>query len=129
MREYQADAATDIHTGNVLEGIEDESLLVKMEEDELGNAPCPRKNAGDRTIYATRHFRESVGQLYLCDLGEAVIGGENEGRAMPTSYRAPEVILKMKWGHAIDMWSVGMMVSISISSLLTLGKPHERRIG
>lgn len=81
-----------------------------MEEDELGGDMCPRKDAGDRTIYATRHLREYIGKLYLCDLGEAIIGEENVGPAMPTQYRAPEVIFGMKWGHAIDMWSVGMMV-------------------
>lgn len=100
----------DIHTGNILEGIQDERLLSQMAEDELGGKPCPRKHAGDRTIYTTQFFRESVDSLYLCDLGEAVIGDECEGPAMPTQYRAPEVILGMKWGHAIDMWSVGLMV-------------------
>lgn len=104
----------DIHTGNILEGIRDERLLVTMEQDELGRAPSPRKDAGDRTIYATRHFCESVSILYLCDLGEAVVGNEHEGRAMPKQYRAPEIILGMKWGHAIDMWSVGVMVLDSI---------------
>ncbi|KAL1848322.1 hypothetical protein Daus18300_013648 [Diaporthe australafricana] len=101
---------TDIHTGNLLEGIQDEQLLVKMLEDELGGKLCPRKDAGDRTVYATRYFRESIGNLYLCDLGEAVVGDKNTGPAMPTQYRAPEIILGMKWGHAIDMWSIGMMV-------------------
>lgn len=100
----------DIHTGNLLEGIQDEQLLVKMLEDELSGNLSPRKDAGDRTIYTTRYFRESIGSLYLCDLGEAVVGNENMGPAMPTQYRAPEVILGMRWGHAIDMWSIGMMV-------------------
>lgn len=80
-----------------------------MEEDKLAT-PSPRKNAGDHTIYTTQVFQESVGNLYLCDLGEAVIGDEHKGPAMLTQYRAPEVILGMKWGHAIDMWSVDLMV-------------------
>ncbi|KAI3398241.1 hypothetical protein diail_9578, partial [Diaporthe ilicicola] len=80
-----------------------------MLEDELSGNLCPRKDAGDRIIYTTRYFRESIGNLYLCDLGEAVVGDENTGPAMPIQYRAPEVILKMRWGHAIDMWSIGMM--------------------
>jgi serine/threonine-protein kinase SRPK3 len=29
---------------------------------------------------------------------------------MPVQYRAPEVILNMKWGNAVDMWSVGLLV-------------------
>lgn len=106
---------SDIHTGNLLEGIQDERLLVKMLEDELSGTLCPRKDAGDRFIYTTRYFRESIGNIYLCDLGEAVVGNENTGPVMPTQYRAPEVILGMKWGHAIDMWSVGMMVCNKVS--------------
>lgn len=27
---------------------------------------------------------------------------------MPISYRAPEIILDMEWGHSVDMWSVGL---------------------
>jgi hypothetical protein len=29
---------------------------------------------------------------------------------MPLQYRAPEVMLDMKWGHAVDMWSVVLTV-------------------
>lgn len=101
---------SDIHTGNLLEGIQDEQLLVRILEDELSGTLCPRKDAGDRTVYVTRYFTESVGNIYLCDLGEAVVSNENTGSAMPKQYRTPEVILEMKWGHTIDIWSIGMMV-------------------
>lgn len=91
-------------------GINNEHLLARMEENELSGNLCPRKDTRDRTIYTSQFFCKSIGHLYLCDLGEAVVGDENVGPAMPTQYRVPEVILGMKWGHAINMWSVGMMV-------------------
>ncbi|KAH8747455.1 kinase-like protein [Diaporthe sp. PMI_573] len=81
---------TDIHTGNLLQGIKNEQLFAEMEEDELSRNLCPRKDAGDRTIYTSQIFQEVVGRLYLRDLGEALVGNENVGPAMPTQYRAPE---------------------------------------
>lgn len=59
---------------------------------------------------------ESFGPLYLCDLGEARVGSQHEGVAMPVQYRAPEIILGMSWGHLVDMWSVGLLVWL-LSSL------------
>lgn len=101
---------SDIHTGNLLKGVKSEQLFAEIEEDEISGNLAPRKDVEDRTIYTSRFIYETVGRLYLCDLGEALVGNENTGPAMPTQYRAPEVILGMKWGHAIDQWSVGMMV-------------------
>lgn len=105
---------SDIHTGNLLQGVKNEQLFAEIEEDELCGNLTPRKDVQDRTIYTSRFFSEAVGRLYLCHLGEALVGNENTGPAMPMQYRAPEVILGMKWGHAIDQWSVGMMVRGSI---------------
>ena len=51
-----------------------------------------------------------AGPLTICDLGQARIGNEHSGKAMPVPYRAPEVILGMKWGTAVDIWSVGLLV-------------------
>lgn len=84
-----------------------------MEKDELSRDPCPRKQAGDRTIYTSQIFCQVVGSLYLCDLGNALVGDDNVRPAMPMQYRAPEIILGMEWGHPIDMWSVGVMVSLA----------------
>lgn len=81
-----------------------------MEQDELSRDLCPRKEAGDRTIYTSQIICQDVGRLYLCDLGNALFGNDNVRPAMPMQYRAPEIILGMEWGHPIDMWSVGMMV-------------------
>jgi serine/threonine-protein kinase SRPK3 len=51
-----------------------------------------------------------AGPLTICDLGQARIGTEHSGKAMPVPYRAPEVILNMKWGITVDIWSVGLLV-------------------
>ncbi|KAK1769094.1 hypothetical protein QBC33DRAFT_341677 [Phialemonium atrogriseum] len=44
----------------------------------------------------------------LYKAGQARIGGEHGGSVMPMQYRAPEVILDMKWGHPVHDWSVGL---------------------
>jgi serine/threonine protein kinase len=78
---------------------------------EAGEDPCPRKlTEMGSTIYTSRLMMGGVGPLYLCDFGLARIGSEHEGMAMPLQYRAPEVIFGMKWGHAVDMWSVALTV-------------------
>ncbi|WEW61826.1 hypothetical protein PRK78_007322 [Emydomyces testavorans] len=74
--------------------------------------PAPRKILEDRIIYGTRRVAPSNGLPFLCDLGEARfssevgIPGED---IMPNVYKAPEVILKMKWDHKVDIWSIGMV--------------------
>lgn len=53
------------------------------------------------------------GKLKLSDLGSSKFGHDNfEGDIMPDVYRAPEVILGMKWSSKVDLWSVGVMVSL-----------------
>ncbi|TWU74252.1 hypothetical protein ED733_004458 [Metarhizium rileyi] len=49
------------------------------------------------------------GALVISDFGQARIGVEHHGNAMPVSYRAPEVILDMPWGPAVDTWSAGLL--------------------
>ncbi|KAK5989763.1 putative serine/threonine-protein kinase clkA-like protein [Cladobotryum mycophilum] len=98
----------DLHSGNLLVGISDESVLAEYEVTEF-ERPTPRKESGDTTIYVSRLLLSEPGPLHLCDFGGARIGSEHEGVAMPIQYRAPEVLLGMKWGHAVDMWSLGLM--------------------
>lgn len=53
------------------------------------------------------------GQVTLSDFGSARFGQESfTGDIMPGVYRAPEVILGMKWSSKVDLWSVGVMVSL-----------------
>jgi serine/threonine protein kinase len=59
-----------------------------------------------------------AGPLTICDLGQARIGSVHSGKAMPVPYRAPEVILNMEWGNAVDIWSVGLLVCNSSAFVL-----------
>ncbi|KAJ8128705.1 hypothetical protein O1611_g4929 [Lasiodiplodia mahajangana] len=99
---------TDVHAGNLLIGIEDESQLAEFEEAELVR-PSSRKMVDGITIHVSQFLLGSFGPLYLCDFGEARVGSQHEGTAMPIQYRAPEIILGMSWGHSVDMWSVGLL--------------------
>ncbi|KAI9926013.1 hypothetical protein MW887_004472 [Aspergillus wentii] len=88
---------TDIQPNNILLGIDDESILLDMQEDEISN-PAPRKQLSDRTVYATRAMPLTGGEPILADLGEARIAeGKKTGLIMPDVYRAPEVMLGMDW--------------------------------
>lgn len=73
-------------------------------------SPCARKQVGDVTTYVSQYMLGGAGPLTICDLGQARIGGEQRGNAMPLPYRAPEVILNMGWGTAVDTWSAGLLV-------------------
>ncbi|PGH28266.1 serine/threonine protein kinase [Polytolypa hystricis UAMH7299] len=86
---------------------------------ELVISPCslsmkrmnlPRKVVADRTIYLSRPLPFTFGPPVLCDLGEARLGYEEyQDDIMPDVYRAPEVILGMKWGYKVDIWNVAMV--------------------
>ncbi|XHG05702.1 hypothetical protein AWENTII_008916 [Aspergillus wentii] len=105
---------TDIQPNNILLGIDDESILLDMQEDEISN-PAPRKQLSDRTVYATRAMPLTGGEPILADLGEARIAeGKKTGLIMPDVYRAPEVMLGMDWDSKVDIWALGQTVRISI---------------
>jgi serine/threonine-protein kinase SRPK3 len=90
---------------------EDPSVLDSFVEQELEN-PSPRKQVGDNFVYASRMFRwPNGGDPVLSDFGSAESGdAQNTRNAGPDLYRAPEVILGMKWGYKVDIWNVGVMV-------------------
>ena len=85
-------------------------MISTMEEDEI-RSPSARKKVDDTFIYISRYMIGGAGPLTICDLGQARIGKEHNGSAMPLPYRAPEVILDMKWDQSVDMWSLGLLVS------------------
>ncbi|KAI0468193.1 kinase-like protein, partial [Xylaria cf. heliscus] len=99
---------TDLHLDNLLIALAENCMMAEMEEAEL-NRPSPRKQADDRIIHTSRMMMAGHGSLTICDLGHARIGEKHRGFAMPTQYRAPEVILDMEWGSPIDLWSVGLI--------------------
>ncbi|KAI2602112.1 kinase-like protein [Hypoxylon sp. NC1633] len=117
---------TDIHAGNLLISIDDKLQLAEFEEAEFVR-PSARKMIDDNTIHVSRFLLESFGPLYVCDFGEARVGNEHEGIAMPIQYRAPEIILGMSWGHSVDMWSVGLLAwdLLERESLFHLYDAHD----
>ena len=95
-------------------GVLDDSIFAKFERCELDD-PCARKELVDRTIYLSRPMPFSPGVPSLSDLSEARFGeAENTEDIMPDVYRAPEVVLGMPWAYPVDIWSLGMVVSLRL---------------
>lgn len=107
-----SNAFLDIQPNNILLGIDDESILSKVEQDEL-EKPVARKVVGDRTIYQSRWMPLTEGEPVLTDLGEARVCEEKQrGLIMPSIYRAPEVMLDMEWDNKVDIWGLAQTVCL-----------------
>ncbi|KAM0288491.1 hypothetical protein ACHAO9_007137 [Fusarium lateritium] len=100
---------TDIHPGNLLLGLDDDSQLQSLVDSEF-KSPVTRKQVSqDRTIYLSRLMRPKPGPMLLSDFGEARSGpGPHAGDIMPIQYRAPETIMCVAWSYPVDIWSVGL---------------------
>ena len=49
----------------------------------------------------------------LCDFSEARLRTDlNIHMAQPLPYRAPEVILGMRWNEKVDIWNLGVLVRV-----------------
>ncbi|KAJ3466954.1 hypothetical protein MRS44_004518 [Fusarium solani] len=106
---HEADVIhTDLHSDNLLVAITDDGILSTVEENEI-QKPSARKVIDDAIIYVSQYMLGGAGPLTICDLGQARIGRVHRGNAMPMVYRAPEVILGMTWGNAVDVWSTGLL--------------------
>ena len=104
----------DLKQKNILLAIEDDCTLVNYEKAEI-NEPSPRKIDGDRIIYLSRELDlpRTPGPPILCDFGEARFAGKDSNEEIqPYIYRAPEVILKVPWNEKVDIWNVGVLVSL-----------------
>lgn len=66
----------DISTNNILQGIEDNSVLCQIEQDEMMR-PVARKILNDRQIYFSRPVPLSTGLPVLSDFGEALSAKPN----------------------------------------------------
>lgn len=105
---------SDLQARNVHLRIEEESILKEFETAELSN-PIPRKIDGDRVIYESRGLKlpKKPGRPVLCDFGEARFGKkEYTDDIQPYVYRAPEIILDIPWTYSVDIWNIGVMVSV-----------------
>jgi serine/threonine-protein kinase SRPK3 len=76
--------------------------------------PLHRKILPDRAIYMSHMMPITGGVLIICDFGSARIGARHSGDAMPSQYRAPEVILDMDGDSKIDIWALGLTVSLLV---------------
>ncbi|KAF5601319.1 cmgc srpk kinase [Fusarium pseudocircinatum] len=100
---------TDIHPGNLLLSLDDDSQLEPLVDMELKSPVDRKKVAEDRTIYLSRSMRPKPGPMLLSDFGEARTGpGPFAGDILPIQYRAPEVIMCIAWNRPVDIWSVGL---------------------
>ncbi|PYI11064.1 CMGC protein kinase [Aspergillus sclerotiicarbonarius CBS 121057] len=103
---------TDIKSDNILQEIEDSSILEAFTKAEMDN-PSPRKFVGGVPVYASRRFDlpKTFGRAVLSDFGSAVRGDERRNHdAQPNVYRSPEVMLKTDWSYPVDIWNVGVMI-------------------
>lgn len=105
--------STDISPQNVLMQLNDDSSLKNIEDQESQEPSVP-VITGDTTIYKSQPtILELSGHPILTDFGQMrlVEGRTNQDWWMPNLYRAPEVVLQFPWGFAVDIWSIGVMVS------------------
>ena len=69
-------------------------------------------------IYESRGLKipEKHGRPVLCDFGEARFGKESyDEDIQPYIYRAPDVILDIPWSYSVDIWNVGVLVSVNLA--------------
>ena len=113
----------DLKPDNILLGIEDQAAIEELVTDEA-EKPSPRKMDGNRPIYPTRNFgdlRGPPGRPKLADFGLAVWGNASKPHNHPIQadlFQAPEVILRAGWTYSADIWNLGVMVSVPITSYL-----------
>lgn len=105
-----ADSPEDLQLKNLLlPG--DPKNFSGLEDSEI-EEPSPRKVLGpERTIYTSHIVVPGNGLPLLSDFGEARFSEEEHDEdIMRNLYRAPEVVLKMKWDNKVDVWSSALMV-------------------
>lgn len=122
----------DISPNNVLVGA-DNTAISKVEEAELAE-PSPRKVLADRTIHLSYTMPTTFKSPVITDFGHARLGDpgqKHSGDMMPGVFRAPEVIAGLEWDSQIDMWSVGVMVSLTLALRLIVmaNRINVRRSG
>lgn len=94
-------------------GIHDYDAVLAKFEKENAKHPLPQKHLGDRTIYVSSRMPFTKEPPSISDLSEARFGDvEHRDLIMPDVYRAPEVVLGMKWSYPVDIWGFAMIVSL-----------------
>ncbi|MCJ1484388.1 hypothetical protein MMC06_004559 [Schaereria dolodes] len=112
----------DLKPDNILLGIERPAAIKDLVNDEA-EEPTPRKLEGSRAIYLSRNFgdlQSPPGPPKIADFGLAVCGDVSQPYNHPIQadlFQAPEVILKAGWTYSVDIWNLGVMVSVPLALL------------
>lgn len=72
--------------------------------------------------------REYLPQIKLCDFGFARIIGENHFRKSivgTPAYLAPEVLKNQGYNRSLDLWSVGVIIYVSLSGTFPFNEDEE----
>lgn len=113
-------ALTDLKPDNILLGIENQAVIEDVVDDEA-EEPTPRKMEGSRAIYPSRNFgdlQSTLGPPKIADFGLAVRGDVPQLHNHPIQadlFQAPEVILRAGWTYSVDIWNLGVMVSVPLA--------------
>ncbi|OJD11042.1 CMGC/SRPK protein kinase [Emergomyces pasteurianus Ep9510] len=103
---------TDIKEENILLNLTDSSIVKELDTKEIAESSFYRSVNG-YNLYKSANFGipTRFGRPILCDFSLARNGQvEHCHDIQPDPYRAPEVILEMPWGYAVDIWNVGVMI-------------------
>ena len=102
----------DIKEENILLGLIDSLIVEQLDRKEIA-ASSLYKSVNGYNLYRSINFGipTTFGRPILCDFSLARNGQvEHCHDIQPDPYRAPEVILEIPWGYAVDIWNVGVMV-------------------
>lgn len=109
---WNVNRVLDIKEENILLGLVDPSIVEQLDTEEIATSSLYRSVNG-YNLYRSANFGTltKFGRPILCDFSLARNGQvEHCHDIQPDPYRAPEVILEMSWGYAVDIWNVGVMV-------------------
>lgn len=97
---------------------EDDSVLPGFVKN-LGSSSLAHKVTGDRTVYESQFDFGPPKSIYstpqIHDFGNAALmmrGFGCQHPIQPDIYRAPEVMLGTGWSYEVDIWNLGVLVSI-----------------
>lgn len=82
----------------------------------------------DFSHFTTSPFSVHSTQVKLCDFGFARIIGEKSFRRSVVgtpAYLAPEVLLNQGYNRSLDMWSVGVIMYVSLSGTFPFNEDEE----
>lgn len=84
--------------------------------------------AGCGFVFPRHHPQPPPPQVKLCDFGFARIIGEKSFRRSVVgtpAYLAPEVLLNQGYNRSLDMWSVGVIMYVSLSGTFPFNEDED----